>query len=114
MSEQEPYHVWPDMSEKRSRGNRVRCGGVEAQNTLHKRERKKKELKVISEIASCSRASLMLQLRDIARGNIYNQIFFKKHKSRYACTYKQQKLVNITQQVFKKSTVCNQYIIVQI
>lgn len=33
-------------------GNRVRCGGVEAQNTLHKRERgkKKKELKVISEI----------------------------------------------------------------
>ena len=28
----------------------MRCGSVEAQNTLHKRERKKKELKVISEI----------------------------------------------------------------
>lgn len=81
MSEQEPYHVWPDRSEKRSRLYPKVNGNL---------------------------------LRDIARGNIYNQIFFKKHKSRYAGTYKQQKLVNITQQVFKKSTVCNEYIIVQI
>ena len=36
---------------------------------------------------------------------------FVLHKSRYACKYKQQKLINITQ-VFKKRTVCNRYVIV--